>query len=63
MTYYGGKALADSFRTVRKNTLAIAEDIPEAQFDFRAVPEVRSVAEMLSHIAVSAEGERNLVGN
>ena len=54
MTYYGGKELADSFRTVRKNTLAIAEEIPEAQFDFRAVPEVRSVAEMLSHIAVSA---------
>ena len=54
MTYYGGKELADSFRTVRKNTLAIAEEIPEAQFDFRAVPEVRSVAEMLSHIAVAA---------
>ena len=54
MTYYGGKELADSFRTVRKNTLIIAEEIPEAQFDFRAAPEVRSVAEMLSHIAVSA---------
>ena len=54
MTYYGGKELADSFRTVRKNTLVIAEEIPEAQFDFRAVAEVRSVAEMLSHIAVSA---------
>ena len=54
MTYYGGKELADSFRTVRKNTLVVAEEIPEAQFDFRAVPEVRSVAEMLSHIAVCA---------
>ena len=54
MMYYGGKELADSFRTVRKNTLVIAEEIPEAQFDFRAVPEVRSVAEMLSHIAVCA---------
>ena len=54
MTYYGGKELADSFRTVRKNTLVIAEEIPEAQFDFRAVPEVRSVAEILSHIAVCA---------
>ena len=54
MTYYVGKELADSFRTVRKNTLVIAEEIPEAQFDFRAVAEVRSVAEMLSHIAVSA---------
>ena len=56
MTCYGGKELADSFRTVRKNTLVIAEEIPEAQFDFRAVAEVRSVAEMLSHIAVSTHG-------
>src|ERR1700722_5456561 len=29
VNYYGGKELAESFRTVRKNTLAIAEDIPE----------------------------------
>ena len=54
MMYYGGKELADSFRTVRKNTLVIAEEIQEAQFDFRAVDGVRSAAEMLSHIAVSA---------
>ena len=54
MTYYGGAALADSFRTVRKNTLVIAEEIPEAQFDFRTTDEVKSVAEMLSHIAISA---------
>ncbi len=54
MTYYGGKELGDSFRTVRKNTLLIAEEIPAAQFDFRAVAEVRSVAEMLRHIAVTA---------
>lgn len=54
MTYYGGKELADSFRTVRKNTLIIAEEIPEEHYDFKAVPEVRGVTEMLSHIAVSA---------
>ena len=56
MTHYGGKELTESFRTVRKNTLVIAEEIPEAQFDFRAVAEVRSVAEMLSHIVVSTHG-------
>jgi len=28
MTYYGGKELADAFRTVRKNTIQIAQDIP-----------------------------------
>ena len=29
MTYYGGRELADAFRTVRGNTIQIAEDIPE----------------------------------
>ena len=53
MNYYGGKELAESFRTVRKNTLAIAEDIPEDKYSFRPMPDSRSVAELLSHIAVS----------
>ena len=53
MTYYGAKHLADSFRTVRKNTLAIAEEIPEDQYGFKAAPEVMSVGEMLAHLAVS----------
>src|SRR5215831_5494971 len=53
MTYYGGKDLAASFRTVRKNTLQIAEEIPEAKYDFRAAPETRSVAQTLTHIAFS----------
>lgn len=53
MTYYGAKDLADSFRTVRKNTLAIAEEIPDDQYAFRASPEVMSVGEMLAHLAVS----------
>ena len=28
MNYYGAKELANSFRTVRKNTIQTAEDIP-----------------------------------
>jgi uncharacterized damage-inducible protein DinB len=52
MIYYGSKELADSFRTVRKNTIVIAEEIPEQRYDFRAVPETRTVAQMLVHIAV-----------
>ena len=28
MTYYGAKDLAEAFRTVRKNTIAVAQDIP-----------------------------------
>ena len=53
MNYYGGKELAASFRTVRKNTLAVAQDIPEDKYGFRAAPDTRSVGELLSHIAVS----------
>ena len=53
MNYYGGKELAASFRTVRKNTLAIAEDIPEDKYGFRAGPETRSVGELLVHIGLS----------
>lgn len=52
MTYYGSKELAASFRTVRQNTIQIAEDIPEAHYGFRASPDSRSVAETLVHIAV-----------
>ena len=53
MTYYGPKELAAAFRTVRKNTIQIAEDIPETDFGYRATPETRSVAETLVHIAVT----------
>ena len=52
MTYYGPRELAASFRTVRKNTIVIAEEIPEQHYRFRAVPETRTVAQMLTHIAV-----------
>jgi len=53
LTYYGGPELAASFRTVRKNTLTIAQEIPEEKYGFRASPDTRSVAELLSHIALS----------
>src|SRR5437867_2037795 len=53
MSIYGGKDLASAFRTVRKNTIQVAEDIPESKYDFVAAPEVRSVAKMLTHVAIS----------
>jgi uncharacterized damage-inducible protein DinB len=53
MTYYGAKQLAASFRTVRKNTIQIAEEIPESKFDFRAAPDTRTVAQTLTHIAAT----------
>ena len=51
MTYYGAKELAESFRTVRKNTIQVAEDIPEEKYSFRAAPDTMSVGEMLAHLA------------
>ena len=51
MTYYGGKELAEAFRTVRKNTIQIAQEIPEDKYDFKPTPESRSVAQTLAHIA------------
>ena len=53
MTFYGSKNLADSFRTVRKNTLTIANEIPEEQYGYKATPDVMSVGEMLAHLATS----------
>ena len=48
---YGGKQFAEAFRTVRKNTLQIAEEIPEDKYSFRATPDSMSVAEDLAHVA------------
>jgi uncharacterized damage-inducible protein DinB len=56
MNHYGASELARSFGTVRKNTLAIAEEIPEERYGFRPTPESRSVAEILAHIAAAAQG-------
>ena len=51
MTYYGGRELANAFRTVRKNTIQIAEDIPADKYDFKPSPDSRSVKQTLAHIA------------
>jgi hypothetical protein len=39
----GPKQLVDSIRTVRKNTILIAEDIPEKDYGYRPTPDSRSV--------------------
>jgi len=53
MHEYGGREMAEAFRTVRKNTIQIAEDIPEDQYGYRATPDVQTVAEELAHVAAS----------
>jgi len=52
---YGPRQLEDSFRTVRKHTITIAEEIPAAQYDFKAAPGVKSAGEMLAHLATSTD--------
>ena len=53
MTYYGAKEIAESFRTVRRNTIQVAEDIPEEKYSYRAAPDTMSVGEILSHLATT----------
>jgi len=53
MLYYGAKELAASARVVRNNTIIIADEIPEDKYGFKPVPEFRSVAQLLTHIALS----------
>lgn len=58
MVLYGPKQLADSMLTVRKNTIVIAEDIPEKEYSYRPTPESRSVAETLRHIVFLSRADR-----
>ena len=53
MHYYGPKDMAESWRTVRKNTVQVAEDIPEVKDSFRAAPDAMSVGEILAHLAAT----------
>ena len=62
MTYYGAKDLAAAFRTVRKNTIIIAEEIGEEHYDFRPAPGSRSVAETLIHMATVPQFALHLHG-
>ena len=60
MTYYGAKDLADSFRTVRKNTILVAEEIPEDRYSFRAAPETRTVAQVLYHLVAAPKLQQQI---
>ena len=53
MTYYGSKELAQSFRTVRNNTLEAARDIPEDKYGFCPAAGCKTVEKMLTHIALA----------
>ena len=53
MNYYGAKDLAESFRTVRKNTIQVAEDIPAEKYSYKPTPDTMSVGEILAHLATT----------
>lgn len=63
MTYYGGKELAAAFRTVRNNTIKIAEEIPENKYEFRAAPDTRTIGQTLTHIAVGSGFQHHVHSN
>lgn len=60
MLVYGPTQLANAFRTVRKNTVRIAQDIPEDKYDFVPAPGARSVSELLCHIAFAASFQEDV---
>src|SRR5690349_6133328 len=55
MLPYTSKDLARAFRTVRANTIKIAEEIPEDKYGFRPAEGSRTVAETLAHVAAITE--------
>jgi uncharacterized damage-inducible protein DinB len=63
MTYYGGKDLAAAFRTVRENTVKIAEEIPENKYDFAPAPESRTIGKTLVHIALGSGFQEHIQRN
>jgi uncharacterized damage-inducible protein DinB len=50
---YGAAQLADSFRTVRKNTIRVAEEIPEEHYGRELAPGMMTIAQSIAHIAVT----------
>jgi uncharacterized damage-inducible protein DinB len=60
MTYYGAKELADAFRTVRRNTITLAEEIPADKYDFTPASGLRSVRGQLAHISVATRWQIRL---
>ena len=63
MNYYGAKELAESFRTVRKNTIQVAEDIPEDKYGFKAADDIRSVEKLLTHISLTPQFQLQIHGD
>ncbi|MEP6832551.1 MAG: DinB family protein [Gemmatimonas sp.] len=53
MKHYGASNMANSWRTVRNNTIQIAEEIPADKYNFRATDDTMTVAQLLAHMATN----------
>lgn len=53
MNYYGAQDMAKSWRTVRTNTIQIAEEIPADKYNFRVTDDTMTVAQLLAHMATN----------
>ncbi len=62
MHYYGAKELADSFRTVRNNTIIIAEEIGEEHYGSKVAADTRTVAQLLTHLAAAPGFQHQIHG-
>lgn len=51
MLSYGASHLAASWRTVRTNTIQVAEEIPADKYGMQVATETMTVAQMLAHMA------------
>ena len=60
MQDYSAQDFARAFRTVRNNTIKIAEEIPEEHYGFRAAKESQSVADTLAHIAAAPRWAKSM---
>jgi len=60
---YGGKDIAAAFRTVRGNTIQIANDVPEDQYGFKPSKESRSIGQTLVHIALGPGFQYHIQSN
>jgi uncharacterized damage-inducible protein DinB len=60
MIAYGGQQMAAAFRTVRKNTIQIAADIPEDRYGWAPAAGARAVQSLLAHIAVAPALQEDL---
>jgi uncharacterized damage-inducible protein DinB len=59
---YSAKDFAAAFRTVRKNTLVVAQDIPADKYGYRATPDTRTVGETLAHMCANTRWVHRLHG-